>query len=211
MILMKRIDYTFQEILDHWPDHAPNFPHSKSFADDWFTSILDEAGMEMAIYGLSEYFTDDLCKGIANAVMTIVYERHAYDFIYEVRERYGVTHALDEAEYRGALSKVINMMNLTIPRYAVLLQRFETYSTDPTGKVTSSSTGRTRFNDTPQNGGYYNDDPHATNVSESSSESQVDSGSIMERLEATFKGFRSIIRDWADEFDPLFVKEDQIP
>ena len=44
----------------------------------------------------------------------------------------------------------------------------------------------------------------------STSESEVDSGSIMSRLDELFKNFKPIMLDWSNEFNSLFLKEEQI-
>lgn len=203
--------FTFQEILDLYPAHAPRFPHDAQLADDWFMKMLEDAGLEPAIYTLSDAFPDSLLAEIINALMTIVYYRHDEDYLYKVSQMaFLPSYTLTQADFKRAIKKVINVIDLTIPRYAPILQQNENYSTDPVAKIGSVTTGKSRFNDTPQDGGNFNDDPHATNVSHSVSESEVDSGSIVSRLDEMFKGFRSIILEWSNEFDQLFLKEEQL-
>lgn len=208
---MLKIKYfTFQEILGLYPDHAPTHPHSSTTEDDWFTKILGEAGLKYQAYGLASTFTANEIKGIVNALMTYVYNRHSEDYLYKVVTYFlEPSYELQEVDFVKAMNNVINVLNLTIAKYVPMLKSFEKYSGDPTGKITSKTTGRTRFNDTPQDEGEYNDEAHATNVSKSISESEVDSGSIMDRLEATFKNFKSIILEWSNEFNSLFLKEEQ--
>ncbi len=128
------------------------------------------------------------------------------------------TEMLDDSPFEFAVytlseffpDSLINVLNNTLPRYCPLLQQNEIYSTDPVAPIGSKTTGRTRFNDTPQDEGEYNDEEHASNVSKSISETEVDSGSIMERLNEMFKNFRSIILEWSNEFNQIFLKEEQI-
>lgn len=208
----KRIYYSYQEILDAI-DHEghPSFPNDKSMDEAWFTEMLDASPVEFAVYTLSEFFTDSLITDIVNALMGIVYNRHANDLIvYKDMDIDADEEATQELSLE-ALNKLINVLNNTLPRYIPLLQQNEYASTDPIAPVSSVSKGKTRFNDTPQDGGSYNNDPHATNVSETESETSVDSASLMERLDQAFKNFRSIILEWSNEFNMLFLKEEQIP
>lgn len=204
--------YTYQELLDLVNIEGiqmPRFPHDMEMSSNWFTALIEAGGLEVAIYTLGELFTDDLLNQIINALMGIVYNRHSKDFISWIEPTGDDGEDMNLAMYE-ALEKLINVIDLTIPRYAVLLKQNEIYSFDPVAPIGSVSTGRTRFNDTPQDEGEYNDEEHASNVSKSISETQVDSGSIMSRLEELFKNFKPIILDWSNEFNSLFLKEEQL-
>lgn len=201
--------FTYQEVLDY-SNWRPGYPHSPHFIDNWFSKVMEEFDLEIAVYTLSEFFTDSLITNIINALMTIVYERHSEDYMFNRIIPYDEDNNLTDDEIRKALSPIINVINLTLPRYIPLLQQNEYASTDPIAPVSSVSKNKTRFNDTPQDGGDFNNDPHATNVSESENETSVDSASLMERLDQLFKNFRSIILEWSNEFNQLFFKEEQI-
>ena len=209
---MTRFYYTYQELLDLVNIEnvqMPRNPHDTEMSVDWFTKLIEVGNLEFAVYTLSEFFTDSLINSIVNALMGIVYNRHAYDIISFVDNIENEEEGYEEAMNK-ALMKIIGVIDLTLPRYIPLLQQNEYASTDPIAPVSSTSKSKTRFNDTPQNGGSYNNDPHATNVSESENESIVDSASLMERLDQLFKNFRSIILEWSNEFNQLFIKEEQI-
>lgn len=98
----------------------------------------------------------------------------------------------------------IGVFNLTAPRYIPLLTQFNAKSSDPIGKIESISNGTTRFNDTPQDGGDFADDEHTTNITATSASTSSDSGSIMERLDSLYRNWRSILKDWTNEFKGLF-------
>lgn len=211
-MLQSKLWYTYQELLNEVNIDGvqmPRFPHDVEMSSDWFTQLIEAGELEVAVYTLSEFFTDEMLNDIINALMGIVYNRHANDYIAEVKPSGDEGEDFYNAMFQ-TLNKLINVIDLTIPKYVPLLQQNEKYSTDPVAPIGSETTGRTRFNDTPQNDGYFNDETHATNVSESTSNTQVDSGSIMQRLDEMFKNFRSIILEWSNEFNNLFFKEEQI-
>ncbi len=202
--------FTFQEVLNLYPSRAPSYPHDNVTPADWFTKMLEDANMEFSVYTLSEFFTDDLINDIVNALMWIVYCRHDLDYLYEIVLPWDEEYELQEADFKKAMKDILNVLNNTIARYIPMLQQNEYASVDPVAPVSSVTTGKTRFNDAPQNGGDYNNDPHATNVSESESQVQVDSGSLVSRLSEMFKDFRSIMLDWSNEFNKCFLKEEQL-
>lgn len=211
MFPCKKISYyTFQEVLDLYPAFKPNYAHSEDFEDDWFSKILSASDLELAIYGVSSFISDDLITDIIDALMTIVYQRHSEHYIYWKEMNYDETYNLNKTDFHKYIKTLLNIIEITTPKYLPLLQDQEYYSYAPTSPLRSKTTGRTRFNDTPQNQGEFNDEEHATNVSKSESESEVDSGSIVSRLNEAFKEWRSIILEWSNEFNQAFLLEEQI-
>ena len=202
--------FTFQEVLNLYPSKAPDHPHSKNFASDWFSQFLSNYDLELAVNGVSQYISNDLIKDIVDALMTIVYQRHSEDYIYHVELALHEDYELQDAEFYKYVQTLINVIDLTIPRYIPLLQAQEFYSVDPVAPLKSVSKGRTRYNDTPQSMGIWDDEEHASNLSNSESETEVDSGSIVSRLDEAYKNWRSIILEWANEFNQCFIKEEQV-
>lgn len=211
MIPLKIEDYTFQEILNVFPTHAPEYPHDSSMDAEWFTKYLADIGMNYNVFGLSSEITAVEIKKLVNAVMTMVYDRHAYDYVHKyVSEITEPDHTLNSDDVDKVFYKILNILDLTLPKYIPLFKEFEKASSDPIAPIKSESSGETRFNDTPQNIGDFGDEDHTTNISNSKSESSVDTGSLMERLSALYKDFRSIILEWSNEFNQLFLKEEQL-
>ena len=202
--------FTFQEVLNLYPAKAPDHPHSKNFASDWFSQFLSNYDLELVVNGVSQYISNDLIKDIVDALMTIVYQRHSEDYIYHVELALHEDYELKNEDFYKYVQTLINVIDLTIPRYIPLLQAQEFYSVDPVAPLKSVSKGRTRYNDTPQSMGIWDDEEHASNLSNSESETEVDSGSIVSRLDEAYKNWRSIILEWANEFNQCFIKEEQV-
>lgn len=79
-------------------------------------------------------------------------------------------------------TRFFNVLNVTYPKYSVIIKAYRTneaklmdsLNRDYTDDADSSGTVTSRYNDTPQDGGLFEDDTHTTNVNETSSSS--DSG-----------------------------------
>lgn len=211
MEMMKTEFFTYQEVLNVFPLRAPSYPNQKSLSSTWFTDLLDDLSLQYQKYSLDNTFTDADIKGLVNSLMTNVYDRHASD-IFFIHDSYvcDPDYTITQGDVRRKISCLVNVINLTLPKYAPLLKQFKKASGDPIAPAKSESRGKTKFNDTPQNIGDWADENHTTNISSSESESLVDTGSLMERLEATYKNFKSIVLEWSNEFNQLFIKEEQV-
>ena len=249
MIYEIRQWFTYQEILDRITIsdvNLPRFPHDKDMSADWFTKLIKEQNREVAVYTLNDGFSDELLEDIINALMGIVYNRHSKDFISFVN-----TFNYDSSDpLNDCLDKLINVIDLTIPKYVPILKDNEVYSFDPiapnydesseehdgenetdySGNDNINSHGTTRTNDTPQNGGVFEDDEHTSNFTDINNNSQNVStynnqdkmksktnrqniqnvGSLMSRLKDMYDNFESIILKWSNEFNMLFFKEEQL-
>ena len=210
-MLMKSELFSYQEVLNVFPARAPSYPNQKDLTATWFTDLLDDLSLQYRKYAVDSTCTDNDVKGIVNSVMTNVYDRHAEDILFRHESCvWENDYQLTQADVRKCLSKIVNVLNLTLPKYLVLLKQFKKSSGDPIAPIKSESKGTTRFNDTPQNIGDWGDEDHTTNVSNSESETSVDTGSLMERLSALYKDWKSIVLEWSNEFNQCFLKEEQI-
>lgn len=208
---MKIEYFSYQEVLNVFPVRAPLNPYQKSLSATWFTDLLDDLSLTYQRYALSNTITDNDIKEIVNSLMTNVYDRHAEDIIFShISQDWDSDYTLTQADVRKSISKVLAVLNLTLPKYIPMLKAYTSASTDPIAPAKSESSGETKFNDTPQNIGDYGDEDHTTNISNTKSESIVDTGSLMERLSSMFKDYKSIILEWSNEFNQCFVKEEQV-
>lgn len=211
MEMMKTEFYSYQELLNVFPNRAPTNPNQTGLDAEWFTKLLGDLSIQYRKYAVDSSFTDSDVKGIVNSVMTNVYDRHADDILFSVTSSVcEEDYTLTQADVRKAISKIVNVLNLTLPKYLVLLKQFKTSSGNPIAPITSSSSGETKFNDTPQNIGDWGDEDHTTNISSSRSETSVDTGSLMERLSALYKDWKSIVLEWSNEFNQCFLKDEQV-
>ena len=68
--------FTFQEVLDLFSSLRPASPHDKTFADDWFSKILDASDLELAIYGISEFISNEELELDVEAVILYAQKNH---------------------------------------------------------------------------------------------------------------------------------------
>lgn len=207
---IKVVSYTFQEVLNLYPARAPLKPHLSSTDGEWFTKLLADAGLTYDRSSLASTIADADIKAIINVVINQVYNRHYSDYIWGTALPCDENYTLDSSNIAFYLDKLLNVLNLTLPRYIPLFIQNKKYSDNPVAPIQSESSGMSRFNDTPQDSGDFSDDPHTTNISQTESVQKVDVGSIMSRLEELYKNFRSIILEWTNEFNRVFLKEEQL-
>ena len=108
------------------------------------------------------------------------------------------------SEKRLIWSLFVNTFNITAPRYIPLLKSYLANESSPIAKIESITTGINKFNDTPQGSGDYSDDTHTTTINQNQVNVSADSGSIVERLDGLYKNWRSVLREWTNEFRCLF-------
>lgn len=218
-MLKKRMFYLYKDVLlkiqEVYSISTPYYIHSSmAVLSTWFKSILTEFGLEYNTATINSSISSATIEAIIKQLMNNVLDRHLYDYIFYKDGEYDEEINLTQEDYRNIFGKLLNVLDLTLPKYLPLFIQNKEYSSNPVAPIKSESKGRTRFNDTPQtefvDEEEINDESHATNVSESSSESSVDTGSIVERLDEAFKNWRSIILEWSNEFNQCFLKEEQI-
>ena len=216
MIPMKKISFTFQEVLNtlHEPPTVivPQSPFV-TFVSNWFTQLLTNQGLSI-LKDFPTEITSTTINTIIDELMENVYNRHANDYIYEVYVGIDENYTLDFTDFPKGIRKILQVLENTLPKYIPMFIQNKKYSSDPVAPIKSKSEGKNRFNDTPQNkqvsGQEYYDNDYTTNITLSESEQEVDTGSIVSRLDEMFKNYRSILLEWSNEFNQVFLKEEQL-
>ena len=86
-------------------------------------------------------------------------------------------------------------------KYSILIQNFENNKQKLLDDVKSSSVAR--FNDTPQNSGDFSDDNHTSNITTTTSSSNV--GTMMQRLNEIEDNIKQLYIDWSNEFRKFII------
>lgn len=209
--MLKTSWWTYDEILSYPqnPLIRPFYPNCSTNPPSWFKNLLTYVQMKYNTVGIDTSLVSAIPTVIED-LMTIVYNRHYQDYLFEKTFNWNDNVVLTMNDFTKAMSKILNVIDLTLPRYIPILMANKSASTDLLKPMKSESTSKNRFNDTPQDGGDFSSDEHSTNVSENTSETVADSGSLAMRLDEIFKNYRSIILEWSNEFNQLFLKEEEL-
>ena len=209
--MSKKISWwTFKEVLGMFPTNCrPAETHSKDSSSTWFKTLLNDADMTLNIVSVD--LSASIIEQAIQDLMDVVYNRHVNDYYYEkiIEDNNPIALVYYDDVY-PAMNKILNVIEMTSPKYIPLLSANKTASADLLQPMRSATTSTNRFNDTPQYNGNFNDDEHATNASQNVSETTADSGSLAQRLDELFKNYRSIILEWSNEFNMIFLKEEQL-
>lgn len=113
-------------------------------------------------------------------------------------------------EQKNFIAKLIMILEMTESRFMSILGAYNEAKDKLLGPVKNITKSKNRFNDTPQNNGSYEEDPYTTNISFVDSESDFDSDTIMGRIREIEGNYNNVLLDWSNEFDSLFIEEDNI-
>ena len=211
--------FTFDEVLNTAPygllKPEPNKTPADTQHENWFMNMLSLAGLCIQYAGIksngSRIKTADVNKYIAE-VTSIVYDRQHDNYFLKV-ENVEDDYALTADDFKKAMNKFINVMNLTLPKYLPMIYEAEELYEDALKKLESESDSFSRYNDTPedeQDETDFNTSAYASNMGRSKNVSKVDSGSPVARMEELRTKWKSIILEWSNDFDKLFIDEYQL-
>ena len=162
------------------------------------------------ILGTSVSMTENE-EDIMDMVMFNVFNKWREFYIY--RKEFGFFDeipTLESSDISLILNRLCMIIQNTYSRYIPLIESYNLYKSNPTAKISSESSSKSRYNDTPQgvqdNADYYNDGNHATNFTSSFTKTDADVDDIPTRLDKLYKNWRDIMRDWTNEFKGIFME-----
>ena len=206
--------FTMKEIWDALlaSYHSDPVEPNGTYESPYFLNAINGLGLYLRYVGIKLDGTQikqaDVTKYIQSLV-DVVFDRQHDNYMYKIDE----DRELTENDIKKALNKFLNVMNLTMPKYIPLLFQYEKNYEDTLRKVESESESFSRFNDTPQNEQDdvdYNTDDYASTMGRNKNISKVDSNSIPLKLKELQENFKSIILEWSNEFDMIFIDEYQL-
>lgn len=177
-------------------------------SENVFHTLLTNYGLAISSLAYGSY--SSTYQAIIDALFVIIRDYYKSDYCFVAKYQLHESELpLSYTQCKDLLGNFVNVFNMTLGRYLPLLKAYQDNESTPIQKISSESSGKTRFNDTPQgddiNGEYYSDDTHATNVTAALTITSTDPAAIYEQLDRLFKNWRSIIKDWVNEFDGLFT------
>lgn len=91
----------------------------------------------------------------------------------------------------------------TCEKYLVLLNFYAAEKANLLNRIGSVS--KNKYNDTPQNGGDFDNDEHLSTINTTTVEQDV--APLINRLDDISKLYQNVLSDWADEFKHLFIPQ----
>lgn len=122
-------------------------------------------------------------------------------------ENYQVTQTVFRNKAKDWFRKLISLMDSTYDKYKILIDSYEAQKTHMMDKVKREVSNNTRFNDTPQNSGEFDDDPYTTNITQFASMESSDFNTPAYRLKEIQDNLSNIWLEWLNEFSGLFIEE----
>jgi hypothetical protein len=111
-------------------------------------------------------------------------------------------------EIKSFVARVGAWLTATYPKYKKLLDLYKDQETKLMDKLTTNTSGKTRFNDMPQSpiaAGDIDGDDHLSTLTKDDNESATDPETPMMRLAEIQANYKNIYNDWCDEFVKTFI------
>ena len=199
-----RYNYTFNDVLELLASDSFNTWTNTGSAI--LKDIIEDVVSSSVMASLSEIGT--LSGG------TLTYASHIaslLDNIYRLHEEnYCVFVDFEsqrETESKRFLIKFLTLINQTAPRYKKLLDLYTSQATHLLDGLSTSNSGLVKFNDTPQGSGDFADDTHTTNITKTSSSTQTDVRTPMEKLKEIQDSYSDLLAKWSEEISVMFLEE----
>lgn len=145
---------------------------------------------------------------------------HVVELLDNIMVRYGshyigyVGNANDVSEIlklvRGFWENVQFIISMTYDKYATLLNIYSTNLSKLMDGIKSTQSSTSRYNDTPQESGEYDDEDHTTSLTIGSGESTTEGASKIARIKEIQTSFDNVMLEWVKEFDRLFIEEGNV-
>lgn len=203
--MKSKYNYTFNDILENlYGSSIDVFTDLASevvsdFIEDYVSSSVAGSLSELGSLSGGTWTWSNYVASVINNVYQLHHEN--YCVFSEVQLSAPSTQA------KVFMMKFLTLLNQTAFRYKSLLSAYDSQKTKLLDKLSSSNTGLAKFNDTPQGSGDFSDDTHTTNVTRTTSETQTEVKTPIERLKEIQDGFSDVLARWSEEFDNLFLEE----
>ena len=189
--LREQYYYSFFDVVSELP-YTSDTPDLKD--------ILDSLGIINDLSSSNE---------VAETMWQWVYARHYKDYVIVSDHELTDSSEINDKVFEFFV-KFNNIYNFTKEKYRTLLSVYSGALNDLMNPVEQVSNTKTRFNDTPQENGSFEDSTHTTNVTIGEATFTNDMKTKMERIEEIQNKFDNIMLRWVDEFNRLFISESQV-
>ena len=104
----------------------------------------------------------------------------------------------------------IGKIQETAPKYLKLINIYKDNESKLLDRVSTITNSINKFNDTPQEQGAYEGDTYTSNIAQGEIESASDVNTLMARIREIQDSYVNVERAWENEFDTLFLREENI-
>lgn len=188
--------YTFREFVEV-------FPYSEEI--EWYDLFHNSVPYAPLYTNDSSTPPVEILKPYINDLLNLVYSRFGKHYIYWSKK-----DTLDEEDVLEIALKLANIIMNTYDKYAQLYKYYKDKENSLMDMISSTNDAGVGYNDTPQNGGDFADENHRTNFTETHQESKTEGATPIERLSEIKDKLSSILFDWSEEFDRIFLEEGNI-
>lgn len=151
---------------------------------------------------------------LAEMLLPYLFNRYFHHYCVNDKEIYGIADGVsDEARNSSTFNFFVRLgqiFQFTADKYDWLLNAYKTQKANLLNKVQTLASGTSRFNDTPQENGTFDEDEHTSHITQTTGETSSDIKPLIERLDDISSKFQNVLLDWCNEFDKLFIEGDNV-
>ena len=192
---VERFYWTFKETLDplgNKESYAISNTDILTIANTLITNGYSTALIASSVWAKPEY----------SKVLDLICKRFWDHYCF-----YTLAPEFSVDERNKFIAKLLNVLEMTSPRYLKLLEVYTGADASLMSPVEVSTSGITRFNDTPQDEGNFANDEHTTNLTEDSRTTSNDLDTKMGRIREIESSYNNLLLNWSNEFEGLFIEE----
>jgi len=181
----------------------------------FYQDFLNMIGANDSFANFSSWFGNKVKNYIDNAfdakfkpVFNILVNRHLSDYVlyrdydFEKTLEAGFAPDFTHDDYPNKWCRQFYQIYLsTYERYIALIDFYQAKKAQLLDKIGSET--KAKFNDTPQNGGDFDNDEHLSTITTTTTEQDL--VPLINRLDDISRLYKDVLSDWADEFSVLFI------
>lgn len=143
-------------------------------------------------------------------IFVLLMKRFADHYVFKTKTD-SETEAQEEA-YKFA-KKLFNVIEYTYKKYSKIIELYNSNYNDLMKQLESTTESGSRFNDTPQSAEVdlsFEENQFTTNLTKTKQVTRTDSNTPIAKIEEIWQNYRKVILEWLNEFESLFVEENNV-
>lgn len=207
--------WKFANVLSYIHDHAIllelDFINEDrdvgEWGSEWFKELLENQ-YPFAV----QYDSEDnmLLKQEIYDLFRLLQKRFSQHYVFATR-----AESADEAQSEAQkwTKKMLNVAEYTYKKYSKIIELYNSNYNDLMKQLESTSETGSRFNDTPQSAEVnlsFEENQFTTNLTKIKNVTRTDSNTPIVKIEEIWQNYRKVILEWLNEFESLFVEENNL-